>query len=94
MSYSNSTGDLGAGPGATLNVAAMLAYKFIGVEGNMLVGTMGILNGKMRWPEPSIRLPPRLGVYSILDLKLGFNLFREEGDMGTPSSMPAHDTGR
>ena len=84
VSYSNSTGDLGAGPGATLNVAAMLAYKFIGVEGNMLVGTIGDLE----WKDEDAGGVEHTyestgsGYYSILDLKLGFNLFREEGDMG------------
>lgn len=84
VSYSNNTGDLGAGPGATLNVAGMLAYKFIGVEGNMLVGTIGDLE----WEDEDLGGVERTyestgsGYYSILDLKLGFNLFREEGDMG------------
>ena len=84
VSYSNSTGDVGAGPGVTLNVAAMLAYKFIGVEGNMLVGTIGDLE----WKDEDAGGVEHTyestgsGYYSILDLKLGFNLFREEGDMG------------
>ncbi len=83
VSYSNSTGDLGAGPGATLNVAAMLAYSFIGVEGNMLVGTMGDLEWKDEVAGTEYTFTSKgSGVYSIFDLKLGFNLFREEGDMG------------
>ncbi len=84
VSYGNSTGDLGAGPGATLNLAAMLAYKFIGVEGNMLVGTIGDLEWKDEdlGGDEHTYTSTGSGYYSILDLKLGLNLFREEGDMG------------
>ena len=83
VSYGNSTGDVGAGPGATLNAAAMLSYMFIGVEGNMLVGTIGDLEWKDEESGTEYTFTSTgSGVYSILDLKLGFNLFREKGDMG------------
>lgn len=84
VSYSNSTGDLGAGPGVTLNVAAMLAYKFIGVEGNMLVGTIGDLEGKDEDAAGVERTYEFTGsgYSSITALKLGFNIFRVEGDIG------------
>ncbi|MFW5771101.1 MAG: hypothetical protein ACOCX9_06665 [Spirochaetota bacterium] len=82
--YSSETGDFGTGPGGTINLAALLSYKFIGLEANILAGS----TGDLEWTDEDdsgneVDFKSKgSGSYSVLDLKLGLNLFREPGDMG------------
>ncbi len=82
-SYGSTIGDVGTGSGAMLNMAAMLAWKFIGVEGNIFVGSIGDLEWDAELSGTKYTYTSKgSGSYMNLDLKLGFDLFREEGDMG------------
>lgn len=84
VSHGNGSADLGTGPTGVLNLAAMYSYKFIGVEGNLLFGSISTLE----WSDETTAGVPYdaksdgSGYYTVFDLKLGARLFTNQGDMG------------
>jgi len=85
ISYGSNSGDLGTGPGATINLAAMYNYSFLGIEANLLSGNVGDL----QWTDTDSVTGNKFtykstgtGSYTVLDFKLGAKLFTEPGDMG------------
>lgn len=84
VNHGSTSADLGHGPGAVLNAAAMYSYRFLGVEGNLIVGTISSLE----WTDEDNSgvshnwRSEGTGHYAVLDLKLGARLFSSPGDMG------------
>ncbi len=85
ISHGSSSGDLGTGTGANLNLAAMYNYSFLGLEFNMLSGTIGDLE----WTDTDELTGQEFtykstgsGNYTNFDFKIGAKLFAEQGDMG------------
>lgn len=84
VNHGSSSADLGKGPGAVFNAAVMYSYRFLGVEGNLMVGSISTLEWTDEddfgishdWKSEGT------GYYSVLDLKAGARLFTSSGDMG------------
>ena len=84
VNHGSGSGDLGTGPGGVFNFAGMYGYRFLGVEGNLMVGNISTLewsdedNGGVShdWESDGS------GYYSVFDLKIGARLFISPGDMG------------
>lgn len=84
VSHGNSSADLGTGPTGVLNLSAMYSYSFIGVEGNLLLGSISTLE----WSDSDSfgishdYKSEGSGYYTIFDIKIGARLFTNPGDMG------------
>ena len=85
ISHGSSSADLGTGPGANLNLAAMYNYSFLGLEFSMLTGNIGDLEWKDTDEGTSQEYTYKstgTGSYNTYDFKIGAKLFTEPGDMG------------
>ncbi len=84
LSHDNRYTDFATGKTAVLNLAAMVSYKYLGVEGNLLVGGIDTLewSDETDFGTPYDAKSEGLGYYSVFDLKLGARLFTSPCDMG------------
>jgi len=83
ISHGSSSGDLGTGPGAAINLAAMYNYSALGLEFNLLSGSVSDLEWKDEDGGTEYTYKSTgTGHYTVIDLKIGAKLFTEPGDMG------------
>lgn len=84
ISHGSSSGDLGTGAGASINLAAMYNYSLLGLEFNLLSGNINDLE----WEDKDLANDEYTykstgsGNYTVIDLKIGAKVFTEPGDMG------------
>lgn len=83
ISHGSSSGDLGTGAGAAINLAAMYNYSMLGLELNLLSGSINDLEWKDEDGGTEYTYKSTgTGHYTVIDLKIGAKLFTEPGDMG------------
>lgn len=84
ISHGSSSGDLGTGPGAAINLAAMYNYSMLGLELNLLSGSINDLEWKDKdeFDDEYTYKSTGTGNYTVIDFKIGAKLFTEPGDMG------------
>lgn len=83
ISHGSSSGDLGTGPGAAINLAAMYNYSALALELNLLSGNISDLEWKDKDGGTEYTYKSTgTGYYSVMDFKIGAKLFAEPGDMG------------
>ena len=86
ISHGSSSGDLGTGAGASINLAAMYNYSLLGLAFNLLSGNISDLE----WTDKEDNPPydeytyksTGSGHYTVVDFKIGAKVFTEPGDMG------------
>ncbi len=84
IDHGSSSGDLGTGPGVSVNLNLMYAYSLLGVEGSFTAVPLSTLEWE---DEDEFNVTHNYkstgsGVFTILDLKVGLRLFAEPEDMG------------
>ena len=86
LNEGGNSGDLGEGSGAgALYLSAMYNYSFLGIEASYMKGNIDDLEWTDKDDTTGIEYNYKStgsGSYSTLDVKLGFKLFTEPGDMG------------
>lgn len=84
INQGGSSGDLGTGEGATINLSAMYNYSFFGIDAGILSGNIDNLEWSDKDPAGNNHeyKSTGSGTYTIFDIKFGAKLFTEPGDMG------------